>query len=84
MESRFAIQALWEDDDMLTIESHATSWGFVDKTQVYTTYDALMSWAEQLAALPIEPGQSVNFQAGQRKSYGYLGVTISVLDAVGL
>jgi len=43
----------------------------------------LQNWAEQLAALPIAPGQSVDFQAGQRNGYGYLGVTISVLDSTG-
>lgn len=83
MESQLTIQALWEDDGLLTIDSHAASWGFVGKTQVYTTYEALEKWAKELAALPLIAGQSVGFQAGERNSYAYLGVTISVLDSVG-
>ena len=83
MDSQLTIQALWEDDGLLTIESHAASWGFVGKTQVYTTYGALEKWANELAALPLIAGQSVGFQAGERNSYAYLGVTISVLDSVG-
>ena len=83
MESQLTIQALWEDDGLLTIDSHAASWGFVGKTQVYTTCEALEKWAKELAGLPLIAGQSVGFQAGERNSYAYLGVTISVLDSVG-
>lgn len=83
MESQLTIQALWEDDGLLTIDSHAASWGFVGKTQVYTTYVALEKWAKELAALPLTAGQSVGFQAGERNSYAYLGVEISVLDSGG-
>jgi len=83
MESQLTIQAVWEDDGLLTIDSHAASWGFVGKTQVYTTYEALEKWAKELAAIPLVAGQSVGFQAGERDSYAYLGVTISVLDSVG-
>lgn len=83
MGSQLTIQALWEDDGLLTIDSHAESWGFVGKTQVYTTYRALEKWAEELADLPLVAGQSVGFQAGQRNSYAYLDVTISVLDSAG-
>lgn len=83
MESQLTIQALWEDDGLLTIESHAASWGFVGKTQVYTTYTALEKWANELAALPLVAGHSVRFQAGERNGYAYLGVTISVLDSAG-
>ena len=83
MESKLTIQALWEDDGLLTIDSHAANWGFVGKTQVYTTYEALEKWAKELDALPLIAGQSVDFQAGERNSYAYLGVTISVLDSVG-
>lgn len=83
MESQLTIRALWEDDGLLTIDSHAASWGFVGKTQVYTTYAALQKWAKELAALSLITGQSVGFQAGERNSYAYLGVTISVLDSLG-
>lgn len=83
MESQLMIQALWEDDGLLTIESHAASWGFVGKTQVYTTYEALEKWAKELAALPLVAGQSVDFQGGEQNNYAYIGVTISVLDSVG-
>jgi hypothetical protein len=83
MESRLTIQALWEDDGLLTIESHAASWGFIGKNQVYTTYGALEKWAKELATFPVVAGQSVGFQAGERNSYAYLGVTISVLDSLG-
>lgn len=83
MKSQLTIQALWEDDGLLTIDSHAASWGFVGKTQVYSNYEALEKWAKDLAALPLVAGQSVGFQAGQRNSYAYLGVTISVLDSAG-
>ena len=57
--------------------------GFHWKTQVYTTYEALEKWARELAALPLVAGKSVGFQAGERNSYAYLGVTISVLDSIG-
>ena len=83
MESQFTIQALWEDDGLLTIDSHVASWGFVGKTQVYTTYKALQKWAEELAVLPLVAGQAVDFQAGERNSHAYLGVRISVIDSVG-
>lgn len=83
MESQLTIQPLYEDDGLLTIDSRAASWGFVGKTQVYTTYEALEKWAKELAVLPLVAGQSVSFQAGERNSYAYLGVTISVLDSVG-
>jgi hypothetical protein len=56
MESQLTIQALWEDDGLLTIDSHAASWGFVGKTQVYTSYEALEKWAKELAALPLVAG----------------------------
>lgn len=83
MKSQLTIQALWEDDGLLTIDSHAASWGFVGKTQVYSSYDALERWAKDLAALPLVAGQSVSFEAVERNSYAYLGVTISVLDSAG-
>lgn len=83
MESQLTIQVLWEEDGLLTIDSHAASWGFVGKTQVYTTYEALEKWAKALAALPLVAGQAVDFQAGERNSYAYLGVRISVLDSAG-
>jgi hypothetical protein len=83
MESQLTIQALWEDDGLLTIDSQVASWGFVGKTQVYTSYEALEEWAKELAALPLMAGQAVDFQAGERNSYAYLGVRISVLDSVG-
>ena len=83
MKYQFTIQALWEDDDLLTIDSHAASWGFVGRTQVYTTFEALEKWATELAAISLLAGQSVGFQAGERNSYAYLGVTISVIDSVG-
>lgn len=83
MESQLTIQAMWEDDGLLTIDSHAASWGFIGKTQVYTTYEALGKWANDLGALPLAAGQNVEFQAGERDSYAYLGVMIFVLDSVG-
>lgn len=83
MEFQLTIQALWEDDGMLTVDSHAASWGFVGRTQVYTTYQALEKWAKELAALSLVAGQTVEFQAGERNSYAYLGVTIAVVDSVG-
>lgn len=83
MDSQLTIQALWEDDGLLTVDSHASSWGFIGKTQVYTTYEALEKWARELGALPLVAGQTVEFHAGERESYAYLGVTISVVDSVG-
>lgn len=83
MESQLTIQAFCEDDGLLSINSHAASWGFVGKTQVYTTYEALEKWAKELSDLPLLAGQSADFQAGAPNSYAYLGVTISVLDSVG-
>lgn len=83
MDSQLTIRALWEDDGLLTIDSHAASWGFIGKTQVYTTYEALEKWAKELGSLRLVAGQTVEFYAGERNSYAYLGVTIAVLDLVG-
>lgn len=83
MTSKLSIRALGEDDGLLTIDSHAVSYSFSGKTQVYTTCEALEKWAGALKELPLEAGQTVAFHAGDRDSYAYLGITISVLDSVG-
>ena len=83
MESQLTIRTLWEDDGLLTIESHAASWGFIGKTQVYSTFGALEKWSRELGALSLVAGQTVEFHAGARDSYAYLGVTVAVLDSLG-
>lgn len=83
MKSQLCVQALWEDDGLLTISSSAASFGFTGQTQVYTTCGELEKWAKEIESLSLEVGHTVEFQAGARSGYAYLGVTISVLDILG-
>ncbi|WP_305821305.1 hypothetical protein [Massilia brevitalea] len=84
MVSRLRIQILLEDDDgMLTIDSHVAGGGFSGLTQVYTTYEALEQWANELAALALTAGETVAFQAGARDSYAWLSIAFTVVDTLG-
>ncbi len=83
MDSYLLIRLLGNDDGLLTLESCATSWGFTGKTQVYTSFEELKKWAGGLERLALVAGQTAAFYAGERDSYAFLGITISVLDSVG-
>ena len=83
MDSYLSIQVLGDDEGLLTIESRAASWGFIGKTRVYTILDELKKWAGDLEEFAPVAGQTVAFYAGERDSYAFLGVSISVLDSVG-
>jgi hypothetical protein len=83
MDSYVSIRLLGNEDGLLTIECSATSWGFTGKTHVYTSFNELEKWARELERLSLVAGQSAAFHAGERDSYAFLGITISVLDSVG-
>lgn len=83
MDFYLSMRVLGNDDGLLTIESHAASWGFTGRTQVYTSFKELEKWALELGQLTLRAGQATTFHAGGRDSYSFLGISVSVLDSQG-
>jgi hypothetical protein len=83
MESSHSIWLLGNDDCLLTIDICATSWGFTGKTQVYTSFEELKKWAGEIKRFALGAGQTAPVYASGRDSFGFLEITISVLDSVG-
>jgi hypothetical protein len=71
-----------DDYGLLSVLVDVTSRGFRGSSQLYTTASALEELSADLQCFPEDASQSLEFELGTQE-LGYLGLTFSVLNAVG-